>query len=173
VLVDGFHRVEALIEVGRTEVEAVVTPATRAVALWLAVQGNMAHGLQLTAQEKREGFRRYIRADQHVKPNGRLKSYREIGSELSRPHTTVQKWMATYFPKIAAKMRGGDQPMGNGGLREDKRRTFASVVLEHARGIRTAGRGKMSPENRTWCIKETEEALQALREAGPWTPDDF
>ncbi len=53
---DGFHRVAACRQAGRTEIEADVHHGTREDALWFALGGNRAHGKRLTRADKRHAI---------------------------------------------------------------------------------------------------------------------
>src|SRR5439155_23503665 len=91
VLYDGLERVEALKGIGRATVEAESTEASReAEVRWLALDAISRHGLPLKPAEKRERFRSYIRAGKN-RSGRRVKSYREIASELREPVTTLHR----------------------------------------------------------------------------------
>lgn len=108
-LLDGWHRLAALRQVGETTVEAEVATMDREAAQWCAAQANLANGLPLKRAEYRNVFRAYIRAKQHRHSPHRLKSYREIAKEIGLvPHTTIRNWMRAEFPKLAARMGGGE-----------------------------------------------------------------
>lgn len=51
-LVDGYHRVEAMKRLGLNEVEALVIPGTKALALREAIGANAKHGLKRTNEDK-------------------------------------------------------------------------------------------------------------------------
>ena len=53
VLADGFHRVQAYQQAGRSEIEANVHQGGRDEALWFALGANRAHGQRLSRDEKR------------------------------------------------------------------------------------------------------------------------
>ncbi len=52
ILVDGFHRVRALLNQGRDRVEAEVTVGDRGLALKMAIGANQTHGLRRTNADK-------------------------------------------------------------------------------------------------------------------------
>jgi hypothetical protein len=116
VLVDGWHRLGALHQIGRWEAEVNVVDATERETYWLAARANLTHGLPLKPRELRKVFRSYVRARQH-RDGDRIKSYREIAEETGGNcgHTTVRNWMFSDFPKIAREMGGKDDVVGNGG----------------------------------------------------------
>jgi hypothetical protein len=118
ILVDGFHRVAAHQSLGASEVDAELVEATLDEARWMAASANLLHGLPLRNSELRLVFQVFVSTRQHRKGKGKLKSYREIGLELGRPHSTIRNWMAKDFPRIFAQYKGKDEFMGEGGLQE-------------------------------------------------------
>lgn len=58
LLVDGFHRVEAAVLEGRTEIEAVVHRGSRQDAIEFAALANLAHGKPLDREERNAAIRR-------------------------------------------------------------------------------------------------------------------
>lgn len=56
VLADGFHRVRAYQEAGRSEIEADVYQGKRDEALWFALGANRAHGQRLSGDDKRRAI---------------------------------------------------------------------------------------------------------------------
>ena len=56
VLADGFHRVRAYQQAGRSEIEADVYQGGRDEALWFALGGNRAHGQRLSGDDKRRAI---------------------------------------------------------------------------------------------------------------------
>ncbi|MEW9902673.1 ParB N-terminal domain-containing protein [Pseudomonas putida] len=116
-LVDGYHRAAALESLGHLEADASITEATREEAQWMAAKANLTHGLQLKPSEMREVFRVYVRTGRHRKSRGRLKSYRDIGLELGRPHTTIRNWMEKDFRKIFNQY-GGSSCDADGGCHQ-------------------------------------------------------
>jgi hypothetical protein len=62
-ILDGFHRIQAAVNVGRAEVPAItLTGMSQADATLLAIQANLANGVQLKAEERMEACRRIIEA---------------------------------------------------------------------------------------------------------------
>ena len=107
-LVDGFHRVRALIQLHKEYVTACVIPVKNVEeARWIAVKCNSIHGLQLTTKEKINAFDVYIKAKGYLK-NGRkgcYKSMREIARELVFwTHVTVGNRLRKYYNPIYRKM---------------------------------------------------------------------
>jgi len=118
ILVDGFHRVAARERLGEKAIKAEVIETTRTEARWLAASANLQHGLPLKAAEFREVFRAYIKARRHIQGRGRLKTYREIGEEIGKPHTTIRNWMRKDYPEIFKRYAGDENFSGEGGLHE-------------------------------------------------------
>ena len=56
VLADGFHRVQAYQQAGRSEIEADVHQGGRDEALWFALGANRTHGQRLSREEKRRAI---------------------------------------------------------------------------------------------------------------------
>jgi|GEM_PF-2892432 len=138
-LVDGYHRAAALESLGVGTAEATVSKTSREDAQWMAAQANLTHGLPLKRSEIRAVFRVYIRAGKHRKGRGRLKSYREIGLELGRPHTTIRNWMEKDFRKIFNEY-GGQSCAADGGCQPLLMRTSlaAEAAINHLKSARQA-----------------------------------
>jgi hypothetical protein len=176
VLVDGWHRIAALEQIGRATVKAEITETTQEEARWMAAQANMEHGLPLKMTEMRKVFRAYVQAGRHKATKRRLKSYRDMADELGgiRSYNTIRNWMRKDFPRIAS-LRGQDEPFrGQGGLPE---RTLEHGCVESVRNalntIVAAFRGIEEPTERGRLIKETESVLLEMKEGGPWvTPTE-
>ncbi len=170
VLVDGWHRVEALLASQRGEVEAVIVPATEQAALWMAASANIAHGLPLRKSELRRVFQAYIQSGQHRKRKG-IKSYREMAKELPGvSHNTVRNWMQKDFPKIARAMGGPDADYP-GGLRDVKPKGgFAATTYESLNAALAASRGVTDPAERSRIIAEAERITAEMKAGGHWEP---
>ena len=170
VLVDGWHRVEALQGIDRHDVEAVIVPATEQEAVWMAAKANITHGLPLRKAELRKVFQAYIRSQQHRKGRG-IKSYREMAKELSGvTHNTVRNWMQKDFPKIARAMGGPDADYP-GGLRDVKPKGgFAATTYDSLNTALAASRGVKDPAERSRIIAEAERITAEMKAGGPWEP---
>jgi hypothetical protein len=109
-LTDGWHRLEAQKRlVGLWgKVEAVVEAMNISEAKWRAASGNLKHGLPLKSNELRSVFRTYIKTKRFKSTKGKLKSYREIATELGGKvaHTTLRNWMKKDFPKLFSRYSG-------------------------------------------------------------------
>lgn len=178
ILVDGFHRVAALVRLGLSTVEAVITPTEVRKALWLAAQANLTHGVALTTKERRAAFRAYIRAGQHKDERGGFKSYRTIAEELGFMSLGgVHRRMQLDFPKLAAKMSGNENWQGLGAPDEEKpdpQRVMAGLAWGHLTDARAALEGFTDPAARGEFIFRLEGLLTELR-AGEFQPftEDF
>lgn len=107
-LVDGFHRVRALIQLHKEYVSACVIPVKNVEeARWIAVKHNSIHGLQLTGKDKIKAFDVYIKAERYLKKGkkGHYKSMREIAVELGfYTHVTVRNRLMRFYNPIYRKM---------------------------------------------------------------------
>lgn len=176
ILVDGWHRLAALTEIGESTAEAKVIPATERAALWLAAQANLKHGLALTSKEIRQAFRAYIKARQHIKGKGGLKSYRDIASDLGgvRSHVAIWGWMIKDFPKVAEQMQEENMPKGDGGLKNtDPEASFWAITQHHLDKARAAFNGVNGPEARGRVIHKVEAMLEEMKRGHftPYEPD--
>jgi hypothetical protein len=112
ILVDGWHRVTALKQLGNAYVDAEIVPMSRDDALWAASIANAKHGVPLSKEEHVNVFRNYIATGRHIKDEGPTgithKSYREIADELpiNRSYGTIRNWMNELYPDIAKAMGG-------------------------------------------------------------------
>jgi ParB-like nuclease domain len=170
VLIDGWHRVEALLAIDRHSVEAVIVEATEQDAMWMAAKANIAHGLPLRKAELRRVFHAYIGSRRHLKPRG-VKSYREMAKELPGvSHNTVRNWMQKDFPKIAERMGGPDADYP-GGLRDVRLKgSFAATAHDSLNAALAASRGVTDPTQRSRIIAEAERITAEMKAGGPWEP---
>jgi hypothetical protein len=174
ILVDGWHRVQALENLGAGHVEAEVQRATRREAHWLAASANLSHGLPLKQSELREVFRAYIKAERHIRPKGNLKSYREIAADLGKPHGTIYNWMRKDFPRVAAKLSGYEG--GVGGLQEGPSAQASSHVISARAAmaqLTTAFSATSDANERGTIIDELEAALSEMKGSGNWSEPDY
>lgn len=82
VVIDGWHRVHAAKLAGIAALPALLIDPPEAELPWLAAEANLRHGVPLKRSERRNVFRAYVRAGQHLKGRRRIKSSREISSDL-------------------------------------------------------------------------------------------
>jgi hypothetical protein len=180
VLIDGWHRVEAMLSLGWAEAEAVVVEATAQEAKWLAASANLNHGLPLKKAEQRKAFKAFIRARKHRVSRWRgptLLSYREIAPEIGVNYSTIRRWMMKDFPKIAAEMADGEGAWkGKGGLDEQpavKASEAGAKIAEAWETIREAFKAANDPMDRGRLIEAAEATLRELKDMGNWTAPDF
>lgn len=175
VLVDGWHRLEAMRALGEWQVVAVVREA-RSMAearLW-GYEANRKHGLPLTKAELREMFRVYIKAGRHRKHRrGLFKSYREMGEELGIPKSTLAEWTRRDAPALAKALAKGNRfgGTGRGGARE----AFAERRLagEAHRALDEAGAaipGVVDAEERRRLLDKVRGLVEALEGGDLQTP---
>jgi hypothetical protein len=173
VLLDGWHRVAARKSLGLTDVKAEMVTTTRKEARWIAALANRGHGLQLTPKERREVFKAFVNADQHKHNSGRLKSYREIGAEIGRHHTTVRVWMRDHFPALARQYaKDEEEPAYPGGLMDKPVRTIGDDLRDHIETSIALAQGEISWEVR----KELSKMIRVLSrsvKSGPWPVADW
>lgn len=108
-LLDGWHRMEAgALRTTSGEVWVEIADLKKTEAMWVAAQANMNHGVQYKPKELRAVFKTFILAKKHIKPNGRLMSYREMAPFIGKGHTTIRSWMLKDFPKLARELGGNN-----------------------------------------------------------------
>lgn len=75
-------------------------------AQWRACRENLKHGLPLRPKERLEVFKRFIKAGQHKKAGGGIKSCHEIAAELGgwMSKSTIHNCLRRYFPDIATDL---------------------------------------------------------------------
>ncbi len=176
VLVDGYHRVEAHLAIGHHSVPAKIVDATKEEALWRAAQANLTHGLPLKMKDLRDVFRRYIQTKQNRKPDGGLKSYREIAADLNgmRSYVTFRAWMRKDFPPLFRKMGRDDEGQAPGGL-PDVPLVEPNEAI-HAEGqaaleaLRSAA-GLLTPVQRWETIDALKATLAAFEKLPREAPD--
>lgn len=173
-LIDGWHRLAALEELGEEKASALVIECGDQQALWLAASANLEHGKPLKSAELRTVFRALVKAKKHRDARGQLLSYREIGQLIGKAYTTIRNWMIADFPKIAAEYGGDDGFVGKGGLKE-----LATPIpsLQEATGSIASAldtfRSIDCPEMRNTIIEATALALREMKEAGNWRAPEF
>lgn len=85
MLADGFHRVEAAIQRGWTEIRAHIRHGSRQDALEFAIRANARHGQPLTKDERRKAWRKLY----ELHPEWSLAQFAEA---LAMPRSTVDVW---------------------------------------------------------------------------------
>ncbi len=175
-LVDGWHRVKALEQLGMTRVAAVIVEGTMRDALWLAACANLTHGLPLKKSELRRVFQGYIRARRYRDENGGLKSYRAIAKELHSlvAYTTVRNWLYEDFPKIA-RQYAADPDEDPEAERGDGRQQYIEIYEDAVNDAFRAALASFkaitdNPSLRGKLIGNAERMLEEMKAAGPWQP---
>lgn len=155
VLVDGAHRVEALRGLGRPTVEAVITTMAEHAAEWAAASANLEHGQPLKKSELRGVFQHYIATGQHRKGRARVKSLRDIVSDIPGVSVgTIRNWFLKDHPTLYAKSYAGSGASGHshGGLdatpRPTQRQLDLVAVEEHIQQIAALVALLQSPRDR-------------------------
>lgn len=183
ILVDGYHRVKALLTLEEEHVRAVIVQAEEKEARWLSAKANLTHGVRLKHREVFSAFQAYIKARKFIDENGELKSYRTIAVEMGgvRGYTTIREWMKKYHPAIFKRMGGAEEWKGTGGLTytEDPQRLFTGQALERLTQARAAFQGITEQDRRIEVISRMEELLQEMKDgkfdplAPPEAESDF
>lgn len=173
-LVDGWHRMEAgalqtVEELNGREVLALVANLSEQEARWEAAQANMGHGVQLKSKEYREVFRAFVEAGKHIRPRGRLMSYREIAPFIGNGHTTIRTWMMKDFPRTAKRM-GGDEG-GNVNAEQPPAELVSLADVRCAEAVQAAKMALLalpglSPQQRHRVAEHLREVLQEAERLG-------
>ena len=182
VVLDGWHRLQALINIqqGEVDVKVIETPtdASPHYLRWLGGKENLKNGAPLKNKDIHELFKAYIKSGQHRTPAGGFKSYREIAAEIAlKPHQTIANWMQKDFPSVARVMSKLGESPDNGAKGTGQRLVdmpelssreidlFAADLLEEA----------INAENdRRWMITQKMQAiLDRLRQEAPCTEPTF
>ena len=178
-LVDGWHRLAALRLLERDDVEANITTMTMSEARWAAAAANLSHGLPLKSKELRNVFGAYITARRHYKPNGRLKSYRDMEADLNGlvTYRTLNRWMEKDHPVIAREMSMQHGGENKGHYRDGGPPTPPHITpLEAARasldGALAEARA-LSAEDRRELLDHGKRLLRRLEGLTQWTPEEI
>ncbi len=168
VLVDGWHRVEALKSLSRDTARAeIVECDDRKEMHWIAAESNLREGLPLNGSEIRNVFRVYMRAKKYRDHAGRLKSFRHMAKELGnlRAYTTIRKWIGQDFPRLAPQFSGGDGK-NVGPLKAAEGTDRFEVMADEALiSVLAAFRGVKDPGIRGKLIRRAEEMVRIMKSA--------
>jgi hypothetical protein len=189
-LVDGFHRVEALARLGRTEVDAQISelPSLNAV-LWEGWKRNQ-HGVHYTKDERVTAFKLYLSMGQHLyRPRAgaalELKSIRQIGKEWFRSPATMWKMICKLDKKLAQKYKlrshgrlgrdktGEGNPAGRQLAPLDVARRDLKNVLNIAKGEARASQVKILSAAETMVAKLKSLDNTPITAAWHPTGEDF
>lgn len=167
VLIDGWHRVGALKQIGEAEVDAEIVDAGSATELkWLAAAANLTNSKSLFNSTHREVFRRYVKAGMHRVQVGRrsyrYKTYDEIAEDLHgiRRRSTLQRWMWIDFRQVEERM-GSRKPGASKGVREpsDPERGIFTAAKDALDIVVNATRALTSKERRGELVAALRQAL--------------
>jgi len=182
-VIDGFHRIEALSRLGRTEVEAkIYEVATLNEVLWKGWKLNQ-HGVHYTREERITAFKLYLTMGQHLfRPRSKaqleLKSIRQIAKEWGRSPNTIWKLICRIDKRLAAKYR---QRSGGRFLREKtgdgsfpaRKLAQIDVARRDLKNVVNIARGE-APEQQakiTAAAEATVKALKTINSTEPWQPE--
>jgi hypothetical protein len=98
ILADGFHRIAAAKVNGFTDIEADIRPGKKADALWYALTANRAHGMQLSAPDKKRSIILALE-------NFPTKSQQEIANHVGCDQGYVSRVKADVMPVITSPKR--------------------------------------------------------------------
>jgi hypothetical protein len=134
----------------------------------MAVSANLRHGLPLKQKELRRVFQGYIHAQRHKKPNGALKSYREMASDLSgmRSYVTLREWVRKDFPKLFEQMRRDHEGEAPGGFHEAPQEDASELLFEEGQAALAALRCAaelLTPIQRGETIAVLKDTLKAFQ----------
>lgn len=89
-LADGFHRVNAALQVGRGYVEAQIITGTQRDAVLYSVGANAAHGLRRSNADKRRAVERLLRDDEWAKWSDSEIARRRTGQHATELLTSIE-----------------------------------------------------------------------------------
>jgi len=173
IVIDGWHRLEAMKRARASHAQVVVTAMSRDEAKWEAATAKTTHGVQLKRADYVNVFKLNVRSGKHIKGRAkggraRYKSYRDMANELPFPRSrvTVRNWMFRYFPDIARQIGDDDMPLAPGGLRDanagelrqDGVEKLAGELLRHFRSLSSA-------DERVAAVSTVRELLARLEVA--------
>jgi len=174
LLVDGWHRLEALKRHEREYVPAYVFKATEEEAQWKAASANLKHGLPLKPRELRKVFRAYISAKQHRRRGRGLKSYRAMAADLGNvvSYNTVRNWIRSDYPAIFAQLRDDSADdyaawANNGPANGVPKVTPLRSAKAHVDAALNEARG-MGPKDRQKLISYVIKAAARIEKAKAW-----
>jgi hypothetical protein len=169
ILLDGWHRIQALENLGRLVVAAKVVKVTsaREVKL-LAAQANLEQGLYLKAADIKRCFLMYLDGGGHLDARGQFTGYEKLGQVFGKSKATVWNWTRRHRPRIAAQFAREEQarwadlglPRKPIGTPEDNLADSVSRALDTALA---AFRGITDDAERGFLIKRADAMLAAMR----------
>lgn len=171
-LLCGWHRYEAAtVKLGHDRVQAVIVKMTFKAAAWEAARDNLENGQAYKANDMRRVFGSYIRAGQHKKADGSLKSYREISRDTQCKKSSLHNWMAKDFPKVAAVMAGDQDGNEAAGAPDLNPEAELRRLIERARVELEEYCEKLDdPIARYWVVESLESAAIRMKARGCSSP---
>ena len=171
LLEDGWHRVEAMLSLGKSEADAIVVKTTTQDARWLAASAN--HRLQLKPRELRQVFGAFIRARKHHKRNGRWLSYREIAPEIGVSHETIRKWMIKDFPRTlprweATRIIRRHGRAGDEGPKSHPDDSARAAIVDAFATVQETFKAVTSADMRGQLIELAEQLVEEMKAVGEW-----
>jgi hypothetical protein len=136
-LIKGWHRMEALTQLGRQTAEVIIIEGrlgiTAAEVRVIGALDNTKNGEALNTRQRQQIFHDYMEAGMNRRGAVGLKSYREIVKELPCFKLgTVHGWMKKYHPDVARKMakkHPEDEPEGWDGMRDMSKHAPQTVAI--------------------------------------------
>lgn len=164
-LTAGWHRMGAAADInGHPAVEATVRKMSKMDALWEAAASNLKHGQPITAREKRDVLRTYIKAGKHKAGGEIVKSYRDIAAELGIKLGTLYRWMAADHPHTFKAMGKDGTPRENSGPPEiDPDPEAVRRAQQALRDLRHYSDSLLSPAARFDIIEETLRMVEQMK----------
>jgi hypothetical protein len=116
-VVDGFHRLQAQLDLERRTGAHLRKPRKRVLcrvmsvtpreALAMAAFANATHGRPLERQERHHLLGAFLANGFHHNPDGSVMSSREIHAALKVPETdrTIRKWLKNHYPTYLAELK--------------------------------------------------------------------
>jgi len=175
ILVDGWHRLLAHEAREEPWIEAVITEMTRDDAKRAAALANIKNGVSLKYKDKRRVFQLFIQGKGHRLGRGRLKSYRQIASELGglANYTTIREWMRRDFPRIFREMGNEGQVRETGGLYKQEEPTVEEMCAQRcqsAQEIIRANHPALDERERQSLARELLGLAEEVKSGGTFVP---
>jgi hypothetical protein len=179
LMVDGWHRAEALRLHQQQGVFAKVSSMSREEVQWGSAWLNLKHGVPLKLSDRRRVFGAYVKAGRHKTGRSRYKTYREMGDELGMPFSTLRNWMrkdhSTIYEAIGDKCpeRSGPADAGLRDIETDRLYVAqAKAALENAINMADLMRAPLAVGELIVAMEEGLSSLRARRHERPADPDE-
>ena len=155
VLADGFHRVRAYQQAGRSEIEADVYQGGQDDALWFALGANRAHGQRLSGDDKRRAIEIAYKAWPDL-------SQVRIAAQVGCNQSYVGKVRAQLNPRIKLP----DRVVGRDGRERPATRPSSSRKRARARDDAAPATQKQGPD------RDRDPAEAANAQSRPASPNE-